>query len=440
MFNWSILSNEMWNHLWENVKLRWRIHISRIKGQNLAFLILRDRKWLMQIVLEDPKEIEKLQWMLLWTVILAEWKIVEVPKWKFKYEMQNWKITIIEPIKNPSPIDISKPEINVDWETIHENKIVYLRHPKQMQIFRIAHKIEKYIRKFFDENDFTQINTPKIIWFPTEWWAEVFEFPYFEKTAYLAQSPQFYKQIMCWVFERVFEIWRAYRAEKSHTSRHTTEILMLDMEMAFIDSFDDVLQMAENFINNTINNLRKDKEAILLFEKLWINKPLLPEKFPKITMDEIHNLYFEKKWIDFRGERDLAPEEEKFIWEYFKNKNNSDFVFVDWFPWSDAKFYHKQNSNNPERADRADLLFKWLEISTITRRETNYNKIIEQIKSNWYDPKNPWLKHFLDAFKYWMPPQWWFWFWITRFIEKILWLNSVKEAELFPRDVNRLTP
>ncbi len=437
LFN-CITSNEIENHIWEEITVRGWLHISRIKGQTLAFLILRDRWGLMQIVIENPEEITKLQNLTIWAIISATWKVVEVPRWKFKAEISNAKIQILTEIKEPSPIDISKPEINADFDTIHENKVVYLRHPRQYKIFKIASEIEKNVRSFFYQNDFTQINTPKIIWFPTEWWAEVFEFDYFGRPAYLAQSPQFYKQIMCGTFERVFEIGRAYRAEKSNTSRHTTEILMLDMEMAFIDSFEDVLKMTENMLKYVVEKLREENTKIL--DQLQTKKPKLTDSFPRFSLEEVHNLCFEKTWKDYRWEDDLAPEEEVFICDYCAKNNNSEACFVYGFPWSDAKFYHKQSSENPQRADRADLLFRGLELATVTRRETNYEKVISQIKSQWYDPENPWLKHFLDAFKYWMPEQWGFGFGISRFVEKLLWLQNIKEAELFPRDIKRLDP
>ncbi len=437
LFN-AITSDKIENNIGKTITVRWRLHISRIKWKTLAFLILRDRAWLMQIVLEKPEEIEKLRNLTMGSIISATWIVKEVPKWKFKAEISNATINILRPIKEESPIDISKPEINADYDTIHANKVVYLRHPKQRKIFKIASEIEKYIREFFYQNDFTQINTPKIIGFPTEWWAEVFEFDYFDKKAYLAQSPQFYKQIMCWTFERVFEIWRAYRAEKSNTSRHTTEILMLDAEMAFIDSFDDVLNILENMFKFVIDKVWEKNEKIL--QELGAIKPILSQKLPRFNLEEIHKLYIEKTWKKIFDEKDLSPEEEVFICEYAKQKYNSEACFVNWFPRNDAKFYHKQDPNNPQYADRADLLFRWLEMSTVTRRETEYEKVIQQIKEQWYDPNNPWLKHFLDAFKYWMPEQWGFGFWIARFIEKLIGLKNIKEAELFPRDVRRLDP
>ena len=433
-----ILSDELKNHVWEEVEVRGLLHVLRVVSPNLAFLILRDRHGLSQSVLEDPAEIEKLEGCLFWSVISTKWTVAEMPKGKFRNEVQKAKVTVYRKITYPSPIDISKDEIHADGETLLENKVVTLRHPRQMNIFKVAWIIEKYMRRFFEENDFTQINTPKIIWFPTEWGSEVFEIDYFDRKAYLAQSPQFYKQMMIPVFERVYEIGRAYRAEKSNTSRHLTEFLWLDMEMWFIDSFDDIIEMTEKFANYTVEKTREEWENLLL--ALWATKPLLQEKFPRISVTELHELMFKETWEDHRGERDLAPSEEKFICEYSAKKYGCDFVVVNWFPRSDAKFYHHQNVEDPTVADRADLLFRWVEIITLTQREVNYDKLVAQIAAQWHDPEQPGLKYYLDAFKYWMPDEWWFGLWIERFVQKMIWLENIKEAELFPRDVQRIVP
>lgn len=326
-----------------------------------------------------------------------------MPKGKFPFELQKSTIEVLNKVIYPSPVDISKDTLNAEGETIHENKVVVLRHPKQQKIFKIAAIIEKYMREFRDQNDFTQINSPKLIAFPTEGGAELFEMEYFGRKAYLAQSPQFYKQIMVPVFERVYEIGKAYRAEKSNTSRHTTEILMLDMEMGFIDSFDDVIEMTERFVNYVITKTWAEAETLLL--DLGATKPLLVEKFPRISVDALHELMKKETGEDHVGEDDLAPSEEKFICEYAAQHRNSDFVIVDGFPRSDAKFYHHQNKENPEIADRADLLFRGVEIVTLTQREVHYDTLVQQIADQGLDPNHPGLKHYLDAFKYGMPEE-----------------------------------
>jgi nondiscriminating aspartyl-tRNA synthetase len=438
MFKEMILSWQLQEFVGQKVSVRGRLHTLRAVSANLAFLIVRDRDGLFQVVIEDPEEIKKLDGCLLGTVLSATGTVAEMPKGKFRFEIQKGSVNVLSKITFPSPIDISKDTINADGETIHENKVVALRHPRQMKIFKVVAIAEKVMREFWDQNGFTQINSPKIIWFPTEGGAEVFEVDYFERKAYLAQSPQFYKQMMVPVFERVYEIGRAYRAEKSNTSRHMSEILMLDMEMGFIDSFDDIIEMAQNFMSYVVKKLWNDAEKPLT--DLGATQPLVPEQFPRISVAELHELMKKETGEDYTKDLDLAPAEEKFICEYSAKHRWSDFVFVTEFPRSDAKFYHHQNEKNPEVTDRSDLIFRGVEIMTLTQRESNYQKLVAQIVSHGSDPEHPGLKHYLDAFKYGMPEEGGFGFGIARFVQKIIWLENVKEAELFPRDANRVTP
>jgi len=176
------------------------------------------------------------------------------------------------------------------------------------------------------------------------------------------------------------------------------------------------------------------------FAEFKTEAPLLPEKFPRISVKELHELMKKETGKDYTNERDVSPDEERFICEYAKKNWQSDAVFVLEFPWSDAKFYHHQNTANPEVTDRGDLLFRGVEIATLTQREVNYDRLVEQIKAKDFDPAHPGLKSYLDAFKYGMPDEGGFGFGMARFVQKLLGLDNAKEAELFPRDVQRITP
>ena len=213
---------------------------------------------------------------------------------------------------------------------------------------------------------------------------------------------------------------------------------MLDVEMWFIDDFDDVLNMWEQFFQYVVEQTRVKQEKA--FAALWAEKPLLPPTFPRYTIKQIQQLYKEKTWEDTSQELDMLPAQEVFICEYAREHDNSDVVYVTWFPREDAKFYHHQNVADPTIADRADLLFRWVEIATLTRREVKYDTLIDQIKSRWFDPENPGLKHYLDSFKYGMPEEWGRWWGIARSVQKLIWLHNAKDAELFPRDTQRVTP
>ena len=217
-----------------------------------------------------------------------------------------------------------------------------------------------------------------------------------------------------------------------------SEILMLDMEMGFIDNFDDIIEMTEKFINYVVEKTWEEAEKLLT--DLWATKPLTKEKFPRISVSELHELMKKETGEDYTKVLDLVPAEEKFICEYAAKTRWSDFVIVDGFPWADAKFYHHQNEKNPAVADRADLIFRGVEIITLTQREVNYQRLVDQISAQGLDPNHPWLKHYLDAFKYGMPDEGGFWLGVARFVQKMIGLDNVKEAELFPRDASRVTP
>lgn len=404
----------------------------------IAFLILRDRTGFCQIILDDQDEIAKLDGCYTGTVLEIIWKPTSAPgNKKFGMEVQYASLKVLQACTHVNGIDISKDDLNLDIETMIDNRVVTLRHSKQQAIFKIAASVERNIRKFFDMYDFTQITTPKLIGFPTEWWAEVFELEYFEKKAYLAQSPQFYKQMMVPVFERVYEIGKAYRAEKSNSSRHVTEVLMLDVEMWFID-FEFLLSFISQFLSSTIESTRNE-----MWDKLTLlgsTKPLLSEKLPQITVKELHEMMYKETGEDYRNDLDVASAEEKFICDYSAKHWWSEAVIVTEFPWSDAKFYHIQKEDDPEITLRADLLFRGVEIATVPMRQTDYNKLVQQIVDRWFDPANPGLTDYLDAFKYGMPQEGGFGLGISRLVQKIIWLSNVKEADLFPRDRNRLTP
>jgi nondiscriminating aspartyl-tRNA synthetase len=430
-----IFSNNLKEHTGKTIVMKGWLHTLRKLG-SIAFLILRDKNGLSQIVLERAEEIEKLENLYTGTILEVEGNVIESPKSKFGYEIHDGTVKVVHPVKYPNPVDISKENLNVELDTLLENRVVTLRHPKQASIFKIYAIAEKQIRQFFYNNDFTQFNSPKIIAFPTEGGSEVFEVSYFDRKAYLAQSPQFYKQIMVTVFEKVFEIGKAYRAENSNTSRHISEIVMLDAEMGFIDSFDDVLETAQNLLKFAVTETWKEGEKEL--QALNATRPILSDEFPRITVAELHKLMLKETGEDHSMEEDVAPSEEKFICEYSIKNWGSEAVFVTEFPWSSAKFYHYQNKQNPKVTDRADMIFRGLEVATVTRREVDYDKMIAQIKAQGIDPTSPGLSQYLDSFKYGMPDEGGFGLGITRLVQKLIGLLNIKEAELFPSDTKMI--
>ena len=347
---------------------------------------------------------------------------------------------LLVPVEMESPIEIDKPlgHKPENLDTLFEYRSIGLRNLQETAIFKIQSAISRGAREYFYENDFTEIRTPKLLAAATEGGAEVFKIDYFGKEATLAQSPQFYKQIMVGVFERVFEIAPVYRAEPSATTRHMTEYISIDGEMGYIN-IDDLKSFLSGFLNSVSDYIWKNNEADL--KLLKATKPELTKEIPSISMTEIHELYSKDTGENSIGEKDLRPDEERWICEYSAKNLNSEAVFVTDWPTSEMKFYHKAQDEKKEFADRVDLLFRGVEIATGSMRENRYDVVLTQLKKMaGGDPEDPGFKPLLMAMQSGMPPHGGFGMGLERVTEKFVGLQNIKEATLFPRDINRLSP
>jgi nondiscriminating aspartyl-tRNA synthetase len=434
-----VLSNELNQHIGKEVTVSGWLHKKREMG-NLTFLVLRDRRGLIQIVDDTSVESSKLKGLQNGTIVSITGMVKEEPRASNGAEIHEPKVTINVPITDVPPIEVDKNiSHNPDnYDTLFGYRYLTLRNLKERAIFRVQDGVSRGAREFFHKNDFVEFRSPKILAGATEGGSEVFTLDYFGKTASLAQSAQFYKQMMVGVFERVFEIGATYRAEPSFTTRHMTEFTTIDMELGFVDGIQDVWDMTNNLLNYISTYIWTNYEADLTL--LGATKPLLTDKYPQITVDALHDLYFEKTKKDLRGEKDPSPEEERWICEYSNKNWGSDAVFVTEFPASEKAFYHQVNSEKPSVTLRADLLFRGVEIATVPLREHRYDVLLEQIKAKGLDPEAEGFKYYVSAFKYGMPMHGGFGMGFERLVQKFIGLASVKEATLFPRDVNRLAP
>ena len=434
-----VLARDVKSHAGKQVTVQGWLHKKRLLG-GLNFINLRDRSGLVQVVIQDDAEVEKLRGIHIGSVLAITGQAVDEPRAPGGAEIHEPKIEVQVPVTDEPPIEIDKPlsHKSDNLDTLFETRVVGLRNLQEQAIFKIQAETEEAIRKYLRGQDFTQFNSPKLLPGATEGGAEVFKLDYFGKQATLAQSAQFYKQIMVGVFERVFEINPTYRAEPSATTRHMTEFITVDVEMGFT-TFPELLNLLSNLINAAADDVWKNCEAQL---KLWnATKPLLPAEFPTMTMAEIHEKYSAATGNNTVGEKDLRPDEEKWVCEYAAKEHKSDAVFVTDWPASEAKFYHKVKDNDPETAERFDLLFRGVEIATGSMREHRYEVLVDQLaKKAGGKPDDDGFKYFLMAFKYGMPPHGGFGMGLERLVEKIIGLNNVKEATLFPRDINRLAP
>ncbi len=434
-----ILSGDVGKHAGKSVMVRGWLHKKRLLG-GLNFILVRDRAGLVQVVLQDDKEIAKLHGLHIGTVLEINGQAVEEKRAPGGAEIHDPKITIIVPVIDESPIEIDKPlsHKSENLDTLFDTRVIGLRNLKEQAIFKIQAEVKEAMRRYFRSHGFMEFNSPKLLPGATEGGAEVFKLDYFDKEATLAQSAQFYKQIMVGVYERVFEINPTYRAELSATTRHMTEFIHLDVEMGFVD-LEELMDVAGDMLTAVVDDVWKHCELEL---KMWkTEKPVLPKRIPRLTMAEIHDKYSKATGENTVGEADLRPDEERWVSDYAAKNLGSEAVFVTDWPADHAKFYHKVNEKNSELAERFDLIFRGVEISTGSMREHRYDVLLKQLKGRAKgDPKHPGFKYYLQAFQYGMPPHGGFAMGLERVTEKLVGLNNVKEATLFPRDINRLAP
>ena len=438
-----VLAKDVASHVGKDITIQGWLHKKRLLG-GITFINVRDRSGLTQVVVKDKDEVEKLRGMQIGTVLEVKGKVVEEPRSPGGAELHDVSITVQVAVSEEPLIEIDKPlsHKSDNLDTLFDNRPIGLRNLQETAIFRVQAATSDAFRNFFRTNDFTEIRTPKLLAEATEGGAEVFTLDYFGKTATLAQSPQFYKQMMVGVFERVYEIAPVYRAEPSATTRHMTEYISIDVEIGFV-TLDELLNIAASCLISVVSEVQKNCSAEL---KMWnqqeIVLPKSSEDIPRLTIAEIHEMFLKATKEDHTGEDDLAPAEEKWVCDWAKKNKASEAVLVVGWPSKSKtfKFYHRANAENPEIADRADLLFRGVEITTLSMRENSYETLVKQLTAGGGSVDNPGYAPLLSVYKYGMPPHGGWGWGLERTVEKILGLNNIKEATLFPRDMNRLTP
>lgn len=433
-----VLTNEIVNHIGETITMEGWLHKKRLLG-GLNFITLRDRRGITQTLIEDKTELEKLRGMQIGTVLRLTGTVIKDERAPGGAELHDVKVEVTAPVTTEPPIEIDKPIDHKpeNLDTLFDNRVLNIRSLQEQKIFKIRAAMTQYIREYLIEREFVEIDTPKLLGSATEGGAEVFELDYFGKTATLAQSPQFYKQIMVGAYERVFEINHAYRAEPSATTRHVTESTMLDIEIGFVKDHAEVRNLVGDL---TASVLKRTYEAFASeLKSLQAPELKLADKIPEFTVSEIHEMYTKATKTDTRQEKDLTPDEERWICDHARKTLGSDLVFATEFPLAAAKFYHKVDAEKGI-TQWADLLFRGIELATVPFRENNYEKMIEQMKKAGLDVENIGYKYYLQAFKYGLPAHGGCGFGVDRFVKQTIGLANIKEAMLFPRDLNRLAP
>lgn len=434
------LSDEAVKHIGETITVEGWLHKKRLLG-GVTFINVRDRRGLLQVVIKNKDEVEKLRGLQIGTVLRVEGRVVEEQRAPGGAELHDAVLEVLVPVTDEPPIEIDKPiQHKADnLDTLFEYRVLNIRNLQEQKIFKIRGSLTRYIREFLDGHEFVEIDTPKLLAEATEGGAEVFKLDYFGKTATLAQSPQFYKQIMVGAFERVYEIGHSYRAEPSATTRHLTELTMLDIEMGFVKDHDEVLDMVADMTQTALRRVYEEHADDLRSLQAPELKLAEDGKVPRFTIAEIHDMYTKATKTDTTDEKDLTPDEERWISDYARKQLGTDLVYAVRFPIKAGKFYHKMS---PEDGTVlwGDLLFRGLEIATVPLRENNYQKMIEQMTAAGLDVTHEGFKYYLQAFKYGLPQHGGCGFGIDRLVQKTIGLGNVKEATLFPRDINRLVP
>ncbi len=425
----------------QEVSISGWVDVRRDQGK-MVFMDIRDMSGKVQAVvlpnhteaLEQVKEV-RTEWVL---------KIVGLvnkrPERNVKAGVLNGdielEITNIEVLAQaaPLPFDMSLDGYNLDLTTELDNRSLVLRHPKNQAIFKVQETVIDSFREFMKKNNFFEFQAPAITPATAEGGAEVFQIDYFDKKAYLSQSPQLYKQIVMSAFERAFSVNKVFRAEPSSTTRHLTEIVSLDAEMGFIESWTDVRDMAEETVRYILQQVAEKNAEHL--EVLKVELPTMIEKTPTMSLKEVQEKIFTKNGRDTRGEKDTSPQDEREICEIIKEETGSDFVFIYGYPTRKKPFYVYPSVEDPEINEGMDLICRGVEWLSGGRRINDYNQLMKHVEEWKMDPAK--VKMFLEAFKYGVPPEGGFAFGAERITMQLLGLKNVREASMFPRDMNRI--
>jgi len=399
--------------------------------------VLRDRDGLAQAVIEESKSLDLLSDISTESVIEISGTVAKEDRAPHGAELRADSVSVISKVSEELPVEINKKEMRANLDTLFDWRQITLRSPKERAIFKVQSIIVDTFRDFLGDNDFTEINTPKIVEEGLETGgAEMFDFKYFGKKAFLSQSPQMYKQIMVGVFERVFETAFIYRAEKHNTSRHLNEYLSLDLEMGFIDSWEDIMDLEEDFLKVLITRL--EKEADEEFRLVESELPKIGKQIPRLKLSEAQKILEKEYQEKCVGEPDLEPNQEKQISEYVLKKYGSDFVFITHYPTKKRPFYTMDDPKNKKETLSFDLICRGLEITTGGQRMHLYEDYLTKMKERGMDPKD--FEDYLVAFRYGMPAHGGLAIGAERITARFLGLNNVIEASMFPRDMQRLRP
>ena len=430
----TIEASELANYIGSEVKIHGGIYKIR-KMRGFAFVLLRTKREVVQCIYSEEQAGFSLEELEEESTVIFTAKVAEEPRSKAGYELQLRSVEILSKPAEASPIVINNKLVDTSIENLLNYRPVTLRNEKQRAIFKIQEGITCGMREFLLQENFTEIHTPKIVYAGAEGGANIFKLEYFGKEAYLAQSPQFYKQMMVGVFERVFEIAPVFRAEKHDTARHLNEYTSVDVEMGYIESFEEIMQMETCMLQNVMRYLKEHYTHEL--ELLNVELPKV-EAIPAIKFIEAKELVAKEYNRVIKDYEDFEPKEEKLLCELIQKKTGSEFVFVTHYPSKKRPFYAMESVENPEETVSFDLLFRGLEITTGGQRIHSYEEQVAKMERRGMNVEL--FESYLMMHKYGMPPHGGMGLGLERFTSKLLGQENVRLSTLFPRDINRLVP
>lgn len=433
-----ILINDLPSHVGEEVLIQGWVAVRRDQGK-MVFFDFRDRSGYVQgVVLPGSAAMDVAKETNTEYVVAVTGKVNERPEKNRQADKQNGNIELeileIEILGVAKELPFAT-DADLNLDTMLDYRPLTLRREREKKIFKTQHVIMNAFREHLNSEGFVEFQAPRIVGGDAEGGAGVFKLEYlYDQPAYLSTSPQLYKQMMVGVYERVYTTGPQFRAEKHATSRHLNEMTMLDIEMGFITDHTDIMNMIQDTLRHIVNVVARDAKSELSYFN--IGAPLVPEKFPVMKLREAQELIKKETGKDIVGEPDLEPEDERWLCEYAAKELGSDFIFVTHYPVSKRPFYTMEDPEDLGSTKSFDLLFRGVEIISGSQRVHEYDMLVDKIKSKGLDPEK--FEFYLMAFKWGMPPHGGIGMGLERLTQKFLGIENVKEATLFPRDINRI--
>ncbi len=415
----------------QTVTVRGAVHALRPMG-GMTFLTLRQRDGIIQCICPPEMDLSRIREECTLSVTGILQKDDRAP---LGAEVHVASLELLSSPAQRLPVPVSKWKLRLNLDTELALRPIVLRNLRKRSVFKIQEGICRAFRESLTEQCFTEIHTPKIVHAGAEGGSNIFRLDYFGKKAFLGQSPQFYKQMMVGVFERVFEVAPVFRAEKHSTPRHLNEYTSMDLEMGYIDSFYDIMEVETRFLQRAMDLL--DSEYADDLRRLDVTLPDV-SAIPCVRFDEAKRLAADKYGRPIRDPYDLEPEEEQNIGRYFREEYNSDFVFVTHYPSKKRPFYAMDDPENPKFTLSFDLLFRGMEVTTGGQRIHDYHQQVQKLLERGMDPAE--FQSYLMIHRHGMPPHGGLGIGLERMTMKLCGLDNVRYACLFPRDLSRLEP